>query len=594
MVHIHFRAPTMSVDLRLFQLTGCGGLDHSFCVHVSVRIPAGPTGFSGGGFVFKFDGLVFDGPLAAAFAYVMKTVIFPEGLVFAWLPAASCAALVARPASVEVWSCPLPVATPAACLSLVYVTGWWYNIVQVVFLIGALWEKGNFQCNIVLYEVFGCLHADGFGVPLNVANHGVPVDGLALQWPYPWLGSALSMTRPCPSPYCLQFTLASIFAGIENDLVQAVSPAPVFTKSFVPVDHVVSLTPKATLGVRLKVLGGPKVCVHKPHELSVSQCKVCEEGKEEGKGKETGKEKNGSFCIFVQTLCSKHEVLRVEAEILGNELLTLLSQKYGVAVERFYCTFQGKRLEESLQLRQMGIQRDSRLVMQGRILGGSTSGIDWVCPHCNKGGCWPTRKTCYRCGKHRDMPVVSTVPPVNTTEQTIQQQVKEYEKSLRDAVQKGAPSFSVPNRLANQGPNAWGQGKQQQPKVQGSVPPNGMAVDELVRILTMCGAGAEVLTKVQGHFSPPEPDVPLENKCAQLKTDIDREERNLVGLRDRLRQREEEVVTLRRNVDEKAELVGTLQQQLQEVKREMANPPHHLRTLIPWDLKVFLLLLQGS
>ena len=136
-------------------------------------------------------------------------------------------------------------------------------------------------------------------------------------------------------------------------------------------------------------------------------------------------------------------------------------------------------------------------------------------------------KTCYRCGQHRDMPVVSTVPPVKTSEQTIQQQVKEYEKSLRDAVQKGAPSFSV------------------QPKVQGSVPPNGMAVDELVRVLSMCGAGAEVLTKVQGHFPPPEPDVPLE---------------------------EEQVVTLRRNVDEKAELVGTLQQQLQEVKREKANP----------------------
>ena len=83
MVHIHFRAPTMSVDLRLFQSTGCGGLDHSFCVHVSVRILAGATGFSGSGFVFKFDGLVFDKPPAAAFAYVMKTVIFLEGLVFA-------------------------------------------------------------------------------------------------------------------------------------------------------------------------------------------------------------------------------------------------------------------------------------------------------------------------------------------------------------------------------------------------------------------------------------------------------------------------------------------------------------------------------
>ena len=105
--------------------------------------------------------------------------------------------------------------------------------------------------------------------------------------------------------------------------------------------------------------------------------------------------------------------------------------------------------------------------------------------------------------------------------------------------------------------------------------------DELVRILSMCGDGAEVLSKVQGLFCPPEPDVPLEHRCAQLKTDIDREERNLVELRDRLRQREEEVATLRRNVDEMTELVCTLQQQLQEVKREIANPPPLPQNTIP-------------
>ena len=337
----------MTVDLRLFQSTGCGGFDHSFGLHVSVHIPAGPTGFSGDGFVINFEGWVFDEPPDAAFAYAVKTEIFPEGLVFAWLPAASCAAPVARPASVEAWPYPLPVATSAACLSIICVTGWWYNTIGVtpvayvtvcmcsnlgvVLPIGALWEKGKFQCNIILFGFFGCLPADGFGVPLNAAIQGVRVDGLALQRPYPWLGSALSMTRPCPSPSCLLSALASIFTAIENDSVQAVSPVPVSTKPFVPVDHVVSLTPKVTLGVKLKVLGGPKVCVRKPHELGVSQCKACEEGKGEGKGKEKGKEKNRSFCIFVQTLCGKHEVLRVEAEILGHELLPMLSQKYGVA-----------------------------------------------------------------------------------------------------------------------------------------------------------------------------------------------------------------------------------------------------------------------
>ena len=41
-------------------------------------------------------------------------MIFFEGLVFARLPAAPRDAMAARPATVEVWSCPSPVAIPAA------------------------------------------------------------------------------------------------------------------------------------------------------------------------------------------------------------------------------------------------------------------------------------------------------------------------------------------------------------------------------------------------------------------------------------------------------------------------------------------------
>ena len=240
------------------------------------------------------------------------------------------------------------VVTPVA-----HVTVRMSSTVGVATINGALWDQGSFQSIDGSIWVFGCSLAGALGVPLNAANPGV------------WSGLALSMTRPCPSPYCFQSILASISAGIENDLVQGGVSCPSVHEVFCLSGLCGFLTPKATFGSKLKVLGGPKVCVHKPHELSVSQRKVCEEEKEEGKGKEMGKEKNGSFCIFVQTLCGKHEVLRVEAEILGNELLTVLSQKYGVDVERFYCTFQGERLEESLQLRHMGIQRDSRLVILG-------------------------------------------------------------------------------------------------------------------------------------------------------------------------------------------------------------------------------------
>ena len=187
-------------------------------------------------------------------------------------------------AIIRLWSSPSSLSSfsPAACFvayvyvfvgalvaftvevtPVAYVTGWMCTIVDfsvvvtpvahvtvrmsstvgVATINGALRDQGSFQSIDGSIWVFGCSLAGALGVPLNAANPGV------------WSGLALSMTRPCPSP-CFQFTLASIFAGIENDLVQAVSPAPVFMKSFVSVDYVVSLTPKATLGVRLKVLVG--------------------------------------------------------------------------------------------------------------------------------------------------------------------------------------------------------------------------------------------------------------------------------------------------------------------------------------------------
>ena len=117
---------TMSVDL----------VRVSMRFHVSDRFPSGLLGFTGSGiWIFFEDGVSAEQPfaeqLAAPTVDAGESVIFFEGLVLAWLPAAPCAALAARPASSEVWSCPSHVATPSACF-----------IACVAAIIGA--TEGNF------------------------------------------------------------------------------------------------------------------------------------------------------------------------------------------------------------------------------------------------------------------------------------------------------------------------------------------------------------------------------------------------------------------------------------------------------------------
>ena len=72
--------------------------------YVSDRPPSGPSGFTGCSIWFLLEDVVFtEQPfviqLAAATVHAGEPEIFFEGLVFAWLLAAPCAALAARPAS---------------------------------------------------------------------------------------------------------------------------------------------------------------------------------------------------------------------------------------------------------------------------------------------------------------------------------------------------------------------------------------------------------------------------------------------------------------------------------------------------------------
>ena len=56
---------------------------------------------------------------------------------------------------------------------------------------------------------------------------------------------------------------------------------------------------------------------------------------------------------------------------------------------------------------EVGIGRDASLTMRGRLLGGANKGAsfpqyhEWYCVRCQRGGCWATKFSCFRCGLSR-------------------------------------------------------------------------------------------------------------------------------------------------------------------------------------------------
>ena len=153
--------------------------------------------------------------------------------------------------------------------------------------------------------------------------------------------------------------------------------------------------------------------------MGVSLHKNCEEGK--------GENDWAFLHLRPQTLCGARG-----GRNLGKRVTDYMKSEI--------CCHERSLLLYFSRLQQMGIQRDSRLVMHGRILSGSAQSID----------CTPIateEENVLPLGKYRDMPVISGGAPVNTTERAIQQQIKAYDRSLREGRQKGAPSFSVPNSL---------------------------------------------------------------------------------------------------------------------------------------------------
>ena len=128
-------------------------------------------------------------------------------------------------------------------------------------------------------------------------------------------------------------------------------------------------------------------------------------GKEEEGEKEKDEEKEevplvrtlcSSCPVFLRTLSGRTVVMTV-ADCSTSELLQRIEEVTQIPQQHWYCHVNGSPLPQGSAPH--GLHRDCTVVMCARLKGGApTIPGEWFCQVCQRGGCWPARTHCFRCG----------------------------------------------------------------------------------------------------------------------------------------------------------------------------------------------------
>ena len=104
------------------------------------------------------------------------------------------------------------------------------------------------------------------------------------------------------------------------------------------------------------------------------------------------------YQVFVVLFTGRSRCVRVRASWEVQKLAELVSKVSEVPAQNFYPTCDGTALEEHDNLRR--VSPHCNFLMHGRLVGGARTIIpgEWSCAVCGAQGCWPTRRSCYKCG----------------------------------------------------------------------------------------------------------------------------------------------------------------------------------------------------
>ena len=274
------------------------------------------------------------------------------------------------------------------------------------------------------------------------------------------------------------------------------------------------------------------------------------------------------FPVFVRTFFGTR-TFYVSSSMLISDFILLVSQSTAVPETSFYLTFQGSLLHGGHVIGEVGIGRDASLTMRGRLLGGANKGAsfpqyhEWYCVRCQRGGCWATKFSCFRCGLSR----LESEASMGGFPQPTSKGGGKGKGVFREAQYPGRGGDGVPRnvppttrRVPNAGKTPVG------PPVQ---------LDQLIGLLTGLGCSAAVLKGVEEAVnavsakSKPRVVPAAEHTVFVLKDKWDRAEAHRKFLQEHAERKQQEYEAASQRATDQAVLADDLKRQYWKARKEL-------------------------
>ena len=281
---------------------------------------------------------------------------------------------------------------------------------------------------------------------------------------------------------------------------------------------------------------------------------------EEEEGKESLKEKKdlGCFPVFIRSLTGRTLQLLISPHA---DVLTLLSMVEGlvhISRHHWFVRANGKPLLDLSMPH--GLLRDDVITMHGRLVGGAPPPRvpgEWFCQVCQRGGCWPARSSCFRCGcPRKDSEAMNTPRVVPPRERQF----------LGRAPPAQARSSGCPTERR---PSPQGVRKQTGGNDKGAV------ARMILEALSSLNLDGEILNKIRAQLDPPPPAPKPYRILADLEVKIDKAQNDLARLQKVVVTKQAELHQADERANCKAKEVRELHAEMMRVKREVIQvaPP---------------------
>ena len=275
---------------------------------------------------------------------------------------------------------------------------------------------------------------------------------------------------------------------------------------------------------------------------------VGEEEREKEKEKDEEKEEVSpvrtvcsSFPVFLRTL-SGRTVVMTAVDNSTSDLLRRIEEVTQIPQHHRYCHVSGSPLSHDSAPHIL--HRDCTIVMCARLKGGApTIPGEWFCHVCQRGGCWPARTHCFRCGCRKG-------------EKTFRAPLRERQASGRAPPAQGTASCPTERRPA---------------PVQGfKKPPNNKLTQQaILAALKTLNIPVELMQQLQATLDPPAPPEIPAKRLLDLQIKLGRAEKEQDRLKSVHEKKQEELMHARMRLESKMSEVREVLAAIEEVKKEM-------------------------